>query len=366
MYVRTLHIRNFRNYTELDLSFTPGPTVFIGENAAGKSNLLETIYYLHSGKSLRAVSENEVIQWEAIQAHITSEIVDSGTTNRIGIALSREQEKIVHLNRKPLAELGRLRRIVPVLYLSNRDGELLSGEPFFRRRFLNQVLLMSDGEYGYYLQKLKRILLSRNELLRQIRDEDKKTDVLSVWNESLAEVSRSLTAKRRAFILNLQPILQTLSSSIAAHQEIELLLEYRTNCPEDHLWEEAFRSLQEEEIRQGKTLIGPQRDEVDVFFLKQQQKKLVRIYGSQGQLTLIAYLLKLSQAEFIRSTREQWPIVEGDDIFSEIDLVTQKKLVSHLQRFEQVFIATTDSQVREVMPTAAIYRVKDNTCVIDQ
>lgn len=362
MYVRTLHLQNFRNYIEIDLSFAAGQTVFVGENATGKSNLLEAIYYLHAGKSLRAVSENEVIQWEATQSHITSEI-NSDSIHHIGIALSREQEKRIQLNRKPLAELSRLRRIVPVLYLSNRDGELLSGEPFFRRRFLNKVLLISDGKYGYYLQKLKRILLSRNELLRQIRDEGKNVEALAVWNESLADVSQYITLKRKELIINIQPFVREISSSIAAHQELELLLEYRTNCPEGK-WEEAWHSIQDEEIRQGKTLIGPQRDEVDVFFVKQQQKKLARTYGSQGQLTLIAYLLKLSQAEFIRSTMGQWPIVEGDDIFSEIDLATQEKITHHLRRFEQVFLATTDPLIRQLMPEAAIYNVKNNTCVL--
>lgn len=366
MYVRSLQVEYFRNYSHLELNLLPGINILLGDNAVGKSNILESLYYLHAGKSWKALHESEVIQWGEEETHIVSEVVNQTGTHHLGIAISGKKEKQVNLDRKPVREISQLRKIIPMLYLSNQDGELIKGEPFIRRKFLNQILLVIEGKYGYYLQKLKRIILSRNEVLRQIRDEGKNTDWLSVWNHSLRETSCYLSAKRRELIAKLQPIAQMLAIELAPSQSLDLILEYRTNCPQDHLWESALRGVQAEEIKYAKTLVGPQRDEVDILMVKEQQKRPLRVYGSQGQQTICAYLLKLSQAELWRREYAHRPVVLADDIFSELDSSIQRTLAEYLQQYEQTFITATDTQIQEIFSAPITkYTVRNNTCLVE-
>lgn len=367
MYVRSLQLKCFRNYAHLELSLSPGIIVLIGDNAAGKSNIIETLYYLHTGKSEKALFEHEVIQWGTKEAQLIGEVVNQTGTHRLGIVISGEEDKQVELDHKPVRGLSQLRKTIPMLYLSNQDSELIKREPFIRRKFLNQVLLVIEGKYGYYLQKLKRIILSRNEVLRQIRDEGKSTDLIAVWNQGLIETSCYIAAKRRELIAKLQPIVQRLANELAPSQTLDLILEYRTNCPQGYLWDSTLQRLQAEEIKYAKTLIGPHRDDLDILLVKEQQKRPVRIYGSQGQQTTCAYLLKLSQAEIFHCEGVQHPVVLADDIFSELDRSLQRTVAGYLQKYEQVFIATTDTQIQEIFSVPITkYIVRNNTCLVER
>lgn len=364
MYLKTLSLQNIRNYADLKIEFQPGINVLIGQNAAGKSNLLEAIFFLHFGRSLRVLDEQEMIRWGQAEGFITAEIVNTTGTQSLGIRLAKEQDKKIQINKKNVSSPGELRAVAPAVMLTSKDGELINGEPILRRGFLNQLLVQVENEYSYRLLKLKKIIISRNEILKQIRDERQKQDTLDIWNYQLQQEARYLTEKRRRIIALLQKAANQILNSLQPEIARKITLEYKTNCPqEDKDWPRVWLMIQQEEIRQARTLIGPQRDDVEVILDKGDGEKNLRIFGSQGEQTLIAYILRLSQAEIIEQEQQQRPLILADDIFAEIDAATQKQLLQYFHNQEQVFLAATDRErIKDGAAPKIIYQVNNNTC----
>jgi DNA replication and repair protein RecF len=364
MYLKTLVLHDIRNYTELKVDFAPGINIILGHNAAGKSNLLEAIFFLHLGRSLRVLDEQEMIRWGQPEGYITAEIVNATGTQAIGIRLAKEQDKKIQVNKKTVSSPGGLRTMAPAVMLSSKDGELISGEPVIRRGFLNQLLVQTEAEYSYRLLKLKKIILSRNEILKQIRDERQQTNTLDIWNQQLQDEANYITGKRRNIITMLQQTANMVLQSLQPELNRRISLEYKTNCPvAEHEWPKIWLMIQKEEIKQARTLIGPQRDDLEVIIDKGSGPKNLRIFGSQGEQTLTAYVLRLSQAEIIEQEQKQRPLILADDIFAEIDAQTQGQLVQYFRRQEQVFLAATDRErIQDIIDPKAMYQVQNNTC----
>jgi DNA replication and repair protein RecF len=364
MYLKTLVLQDIRNYTDLKIDFQAGLNIILGSNAAGKSNLLEAIFFLHLGRSVRVLDEQEMIRWGQPEGYITAEIVNTTGTQSIGIRLAKEQDKKIQVNKKYISSPGGLRTVAPAVMLSSKDGELISGEPVLRRSFLNQLLVQTETEYSYRLLKLKRIILSRNEILKQIRDERQKTDALDIWNQQLQKEADYITAKRRTIIALLQETAHQVWQALNPDINRKIGLEYKTNCPaEEKNWPKVWLMIQQEEIKQARTLIGPQRDDLEVIIDKGEGAKNLRLFGSQGEQTLTAYILRLSQAAIIEQEQQQRPLILADDIFAEIDAQTQGQMVQYLRRQEQVFLAATDRErIRDIADPKVIYQVRENTC----
>ncbi len=364
MYLKTLELREIRNYSDFKIDFQPGLNIILGANAAGKSNLLEAIFFLHLGRSLRVFDEQEMIRWGQPEGYITAEIINPIGTQQIGIRLAKDQEKKIQVNKKFISSPGGLRTIAPAVMLSSKDGELISGEPVLRRSFLNQLLIQLEAEYSYRLLKLKRIILSRNEILKQIRDERQKPDSLDIWNQQLQAEADYLTGKRRQIITILQKTANQVWQALCQEPNRKINLEYKTNCPvEEKNWPKVWLMIQQEEIKQARTLIGPQRDDLEVSMDKGDGAKQLRLFGSQGEQTLTAYILRLSQAAIIEQEQKQRPLILGDDIFAEIDAQTQEQMVQYLRGQEQVFLAATDQErIKNITAPRAIYQVHNNTC----
>lgn len=348
----------------MKVDFQPGINLIIGQNAAGKSNLLEAIFFLHGGRSSRVLDEQEMIRWGQPEGFITAEIVNATGTQSLGIRLAKEQDKKIQINKKNVSSPGELRTVTPAVILTSTDGELISGEPILRRGFLNQLLVQVESEYSYRLLKLKKIILSRNEILKQIREERQKQYTLDIWNHQLQLEARYLTEKRRRIIALLQKTANQVLHSLQPELARKITLEYKTNCPlEDKDWPQVWLMIQQEEIRQARTLIGPQRDDVEVTLDKGEGEKNLRIFGSQGEQTLSAYILRLSQAEIIEQEQKQRPLILADDIFAEIDAPTQEQLLHYFCRQEQVFLAATDRErIKDGAVPKMIYQVNNNAC----
>ncbi len=364
MYLKTLVLQDIRNYPELKIEFQPGLNIILGANAAGKSNILEAIFFLHLGRSLRVFDEQEMIRWGQPEGYITAEITNAVGTQHIGIRLAKDQEKKIQVNKKNISSPGGLRIIAPAVMLSSKDGELISGEPVLRRGFLNQLLVQIEAEYSYRLLKLKRIILSRNEILKQIRDERQKPDNLDIWNQQLQEEADYITGKRRAVIAVLQKTANQVWQALSHEPHKKISLEYKTNCPEEkNNWPKVWLMIQPEEIKQARTLIGPQRDDLEVIIDKGDGAKHLRLFGSQGEQTLTAYILRLSQAAVIEEEQKQHPLILGDDIFAEIDAQTQGQMVQYLRSQEQVFLAATDQErIKNIADPKIMYQVHNNAC----
>lgn len=368
MYLKKITLDNFRNYKHLVVNFSAGLNFFIGDNAAGKSNLLEAIYFLSQGRSGRSLNESEVIKWGQNEVLILGEVMNFSGQHIIGISLTQSREKKMQLDHKNIYRASDLVKIAPAVFLSNNDGKLISGEPIQRRIYLNQLLIQTETEYSYRLQRLKKILLARNEILRQIREKKQDLRTLEVWNQSLMEESIYISDRRKKIVTCIEETANLLVKVLTKQQELTLVLEYKTNCPAELSgWEKIWPEIIAEEIRQAKTLIGPQRDDLLIYMVKEGEKIPLRIFGSQGQQTVVAYILKLSQAEIIKTEQKQEPLVIADDIFAEVDMITQAQLMEYLKLKEQVFMTTTSPEIISRMGIVkSVYKVSNNECLLKQ
>ncbi len=365
MHLAHLEAEDFRNLTHLRLAFPAGPVVLLGENSQGKTNLLEAIFFACTGRLWRAAKDEEVICWDKQITRVKAEIQRPGADPlQTEIALSRTGEtlcRVNEVNRRRSELLG----LIPLAAFSSEDLQIIKGDPFRRRLFLNHELGQLNRSYHWNLLHYSRSLEQRNRLLKEIRERSGPREPLLPWEQALARYGGKIVEKRAQF-------LQQLEKAAAQHLLrlhpgwADLRLVYRPalktavleKTPEEieNLLLQGFASCREEEIARGYSLIGPHRDDFDLFVGETDQ----RIFGSQGQQRSITIALRLALAEMLESTLGQQPLLLLDDVFSELDEGRRLGLLDALGRQQQFFI--TAPALQEVPATllqkAFIYLVQ--------
>ncbi|MEA3346006.1 MAG: DNA replication/repair protein RecF [Chloroflexota bacterium] len=382
MYLTRLSLTNFRNYTRLELSLPYQVVILQGDNAQGKSNFLEAIYYLVTTRSPHTSTNRQLINWMAdeevlpyarlegrVQRHdspcrVTMTLMKKPVGNRGKFQLRRQ----IELNgvRKTAAEF--LGELLVVLF-SPQDIDLVDGSPGSRRRFLNILLCLLDKQYCRALRRYKATLRQRNSLLSHLSQGRGNCEELEVWDEQLTASGAYLIAQRWQAVDGLDRLGQTFHRKLTNGQE-RLRLSYEPSLdptqssslnyqlPLDFTelqnrrgaWSKldssaiaaAFRArlreLRSDEIERGMTLIGPQRD--DVHFLVNGVD--MTIYGSRGQQRTVALSLRLAERAFMLEERGEEPVLLLDDIMSELDQMRRAALMELLDDTEQVILTTTD------------------------
>ena len=344
MILKTLEIVNFRNLAPLKLTFSPAVNIFYGENAQGKTNLIEAIYLLAYLKSFRAETDQELIQWDQTEASLQATF-DSQTLS----VLLKPTGKDIRLNNTPkraLEVLGDLR----MASFSPEDILLVTGAPLLRRRFLDSLLSMLSRTYLFNLVNLQKALKNRNRILFFLR-ENKKED-LSLWDEQLVTYSSQIWLERAKIIAKLNPVIKPLSRQLLGSANLQIqyqtkleftkemtLLDLQTQIRAKLL------SLRGEEIRRATTLLGPQRDDFTLLAEERRQEKIIYkdigIYGSRGEQRVGILALKLAELDLLEKETGERPILLLDDVLSEFDHNHRVHLLSLLPR-QQTFITTTD------------------------
>lgn len=340
MFLESLNLFNFRNLKQQQLSFTEGVNVFYGDNAQGKSNLLEAIYLLSTSKSFRARTDHELLAWGQEAAKVT------GKASFLEIELFIKENKkqlLINKQEKKLTDL--IGSFLTVLFTPD-DVEIISGSPDKRRRFLDQLGTSLSREYLLALVKLSRLLRSRNQLLWQLR-QGRAID-LTVWDAQLAKAAVIVWQHRFAFIVLLQEKLQRLSRKLLGG-DIKLVYATVAKGETAKKMEERFLAdllaLRDEEIQKSQTLIGPQRDDFKILFEIEEENKIVSkdltVYGSRGEQRAASLALKLAEIEIIEKEKNTRPVLLLDDVLGELDLNHQRLLLSQLKK-GQSFITTTN------------------------
>lgn len=363
MHIEQLQLKNYRNYPELDISFHNKINVIIGENAQGKTNLMEAIYLLAFTKSHRTSHEKELIRWDQDFAKVSGTIQKRNRQLPLEIIISSKGKK-AKLNRIEQKRLSDYIGTLNVVMFAPEDLALVKGAPQLRRRFIDMELGQIQPTYIYHLGQYQKVLKQRNHLLKHLqRGQTSDRTMLQVLTEQLVDHAAVILKRRFQFLDLLNKWAAPIHSGISREME-QLDIKYRATV---EVLEEAdkakieiayldkFLKLQDNEIDRGTTLVGPHRD--DLAFIV--NGKDVQVYGSQGQQRTTALSIKLAELELISNEVGEYPVLLLDDVLSELDDYRQSHLLHTIQGKVQTFVSTTsvDGIHHETLDKADIFRV---------
>ena len=341
MIVEELKVINYRNYEQMHLKFHPRLNVFIGDNAQGKTNLLEAIYLCSAGKSFRANRDQEMINMIKKQAYVQVKLKKVIGNVNIEVRLNMDRKKDVKVNQIPLIKIGELLGNLNVVLFSPEDLKLVKEGPSERRKFMDREISQISTKYYYTLSQYNKILQHRNKLLKYNRG---KILDLEVWNEQLATAGAWLIFYRRNFIKKISILAKLMHRKITESAEtLEIIYEANVKVKEEdevnYIKEKILQRFKEDlniDKQRGLTTVGPHRDDM---ILKINGLD-VKNYGSQGQQRTAVLSLKLAELELVKSEVGEYPILLLDDVMSELDLKRQGYLINNLRNV-QTFITTT-------------------------
>ncbi len=351
MYLKAIHLRQFRNYLDQQVVFSAPKTILVGDNAQGKSNLLEAVELLATLRSHRAWRDRELVQEASTAGSITATLDrDTGTVD-LGLVLRGSGRRTVALNGESLRRQLDFLGVMNAVQFSSLDLELVRGGPGQRRTWLDTLLTQLEPVYAYILQQYNLVLRQRNAFLKQRRralESDAAVDAdptqLAIWDAQLATIGSRVIRRRARVVERLAPLAQSWHQAISSSTE-NLEIRYLPNVgleqDDPAIVQQAFlEKIQKRAIaeqHQGTTLVGPHRDEVE-FTINQTP---ARQYGSQGQQRTLVLALKLAELKLIEAVIGEPPLLLLDDVLAELDLSRQNKLLETIQERFQTLITTT-------------------------
>ncbi len=336
MIIKQMYLKQFRNYKEIVIDFDEKMNIIHGDNAQGKTNILEAIYLCATSKSHRTHIFRELIQMGCDEGHITLKVEKDQEIFTVDVHLLKSNKKQIAMNKLPIKKIDELLGHIHVIMFSPEDLSLIKSGPKARRRFIDLELSQFDSTYYKYLHQYHHLLKQRNALLKQCQKGKNRElkDQLNIWNLQFIEYGSKIIHYREKFIQDLNRIYQKRHYDISGQKEkIQLVYEKNTSIDE---FEEKLSGMTERDIRFGSTTVGPHRDDL-LFELDGVD---LRKYGSQGQQRTAALSLKLSEIDLVIEQKNIYPILLLDDVLSELDAHRQVYLMEHLSDI-QTFITCT-------------------------
>lgn len=372
MIVKKLYGINFRNYEKFSIEIKDMINIFYGNNAQGKTNLLESMFYTAFGISHRTSQEDDLVNLKQENLGVGVNFDDLSGQNEIKIkrqVIDGKIKKELFLNDvkiKPKEHYGTLN----VVMFSPEDLQLIKGEPSLRRRFFDMQISQTDKLYYDLLVKYNRILQQRNKLLKDIRDNISKNELLEVWDREFIDIASKILVKRIEAIKKLQDIAQKIYFSLTSDkEELTIFYELKSNNgeviypEENNNWEEFYREKLNErkniDILRGNTGIGPHRD--DLIF--KVNNNILKAFGSQGQQRSAALAIKLAQLEYVAHEIEEFPVLLLDDVMSELDDQRRNQLLKFIDGRVQTFITVNDKSLIPNLRSNAYFKVINGTIV---
>ncbi|MEC4985171.1 MAG: DNA replication/repair protein RecF [Oscillatoria sp. PMC 1068.18] len=351
MFLKSLHLRNFRNYRDSEINFEAPKTILVGDNAQGKSNLLEAVELLATLKSHRTSRDRDLIMSGTNAGQISATLEKAYSTVDLAITLRDRGRRTLNLNRENLRRQLEFLGVVNAVQFSSLDLDLVRGAPERRRNWVDSLLVQIEPIYAYILQQYERVLRQRNALLKEMRNlEANQSEAkdyqaqLALWDAQLAANGSRVTRRRARVIKRLAPIAQIWHAKISSKTEVlEIKYNPNINWTEDdpERVQQAFldkiqqRRLPEQQ--QGKTLVGPHRDEIEFTI----NETPARSYGSQGQQRTLVLALKLAELKLIAEVVGEPPLLLLDDVLAELDPNRQNHLLEAIGSRFQTLITTT-------------------------
>jgi len=350
MTVQRLELVNYRSYSHIQLTFDAQLNVFLGKNGAGKTNLAEAIHFLSLARSFRTSDDQDLLQKGQPFAKVKAVIDLQGRKQTLEIVITPQGKKIL-LNQKPVKKLSELSKVIHVLFFEPRDVMLFDDLPKVRRKFLDTHISKHQEGYLQQLSQYEALLNERNLLLRSAQPNRQH---LAVLTKQLIEASYPIVVARHSYIENINKVISKITSVVKG-SPIDIKLQYApyVNSKQDFFKEASllFASKLEDDIRKKTTQLGTQREDFVAIYNQQ----TIASYGSQGENRLAAIALKIAPY-FLVEDQALRPVIVLDDVLSELDEPTQKRLLQFLQKLQQVFITTTHM----LDSPAAIYDIQNS------
>lgn len=356
MFIKSIELKNFRNYDELTLSFNDKVNFIVGNNAQGKTNLLEGIYMSSIGKSFRTSKDNEMIGFGKDFCRIKVEAQKNLFLSDVEITISKQKGKSIRMDGVNIHRTSDLLENIYIVIFSPEDLKIVKDEPEKRRKFIDRELCLLKPAYYDCLSNYKKVLLQRNTYLKE---KNIDPSVLDIWDMQLASYGARIISMRKTFIEKIANISRNLHSSITGGKE-SLKIEYDPNVKiADDQENYLYRSIKDSfhnDMRLRTTTKGPHRDDIQFFI----DEINVRNFGSQGQQRTSALSLKLAEIELIRNETGENAVLLLDDVMSELDQTRQEFLIRSLSDI-QLFITSTEitENLKEVISKGNIYKIED-------
>lgn len=356
MIIKSLELSNFRNYEHLNIQLSPDVTIFYGNNAQGKTNILEALYVACTTKSQKGSRDRELIRFNESEAHIRLMVDDDSISRRIDMHIKDKGQKGVAIDGIPIKKAAELYGLMNIISFSQDDLGIIKEGPSERRRFCDMELCQLDKLYMHNLAGYEKALEQRNNLLKQLSFNPELKDTLDIWDDQLVSYGKYIIEKRNLFIEDINKIAFEIHKNLTSGNE-ELKIGYLPNVSVEE-FKDVLLSNRDKDILLKTTSIGPHRDDM-VFMLNENDAKK---FGSQGQQRTSALTLKLSELELVKQNKKKNPVLLLDDVLSELDRNRQTKLLENISGVQTVITCTgLDEFVKNRIKYDKVYKVTAGT-----
>ena len=354
MYINKIKLLNFRNYEKLNIDLNENINIFYGDNAQGKTNIIEAIFLCSIGKSFRTNKDKELVFFNKEMASVLTEFQKSDRNGSIKVNL--ENKKEIFVNGVKIKKLSELLGNLNIVIFTPDDILILKEGPEKRRRFLDVMISQLRPNYVNCLNLYKKTLEQRNIYLKQIREENKSEEMLEIWDEKIAEYGEKIFLYRNEFIEKIKNKINKIHSEITENKE-NLKIEYTSDCTTRENYLNLLKSRRKLDIIKGFTTRGAHRDDFNIFI----NNDLVNVYGSQGQNRTAVLSLKIAEMQVIYDEIGEYPILLLDDFMSELDAKRRKNFLENIKN-TQVIITCTD-KIENLNREFKLFNVKNGVCI---
>lgn len=356
MIIESIELKNYRNYDTLHIQFSPGTNILYGNNAQGKTNLLEAIYVCCASKSHRGSKDRELIRFHEEESHIKLNLRRENVPYRIDMHLKKNKARGIAINGVPIRRTSELFGIVNVVFFSPEDLNLIKNGPSERRKFIDLELCQLNKMYVHSLVSYNRILMQRNRLLKDLVFKPEYEETLDIWDLQLVQYGREIIRSRESFINQLNELIGKIHRKLSGDKE-NIRIVYDPCSSFNNLEQDIARSRFSDK-KQKTTLVGPHRDDIG-FYIDDID---IRRFGSQGQQRTAALSLKLAEIELVKKLIKDYPILLLDDVLSELDGERQNHLLSAINKIQTMITCTgLEDFVSNRFPIDRIFKVINGT-----
>lgn len=359
MIIKSIELADYRNYESLKLQFDKKTNILYGDNAQGKTNILEAIYVAATTKSHKGSKDKEIINFDKEEAHIRTYIEKENLETRVDMHLRKSKSKGIAVDGKKLKKAADLLGLCNVVFFSPEDLGIIKNGPAERRRFIDMELCQLDSIYLYNLNNYNKIVNQRNKLLKDMYMNPDLKETLNIWDMQLVSYGSKIIERRRVFVDQLNEIIYDIHKKLSGDKE-ELRIVYEPNVEVED-FEKSMRDRQDRDIRAKMTTVGPHRDDFSIMVGQVD----IRRFGSQGQQRTAALSLKLSEIELVKKITKDSPVLLLDDVLSELDSSRQNYLLNSIGDIQTIITCTgLEEFVNNRFEINRVFRVTEGTVTL--
>ena len=362
MIIKSLELSDFRNYESLVMNFDQGTNILYGDNAQGKTNILEAIYVSATTKSHKSSKDKEIVNFDKEEAHIRTYIEKDGIETRVDMHLRKNKTKGIAIDGNKIKKASELLGLLNVVLFSPEDLSIIKDGPAQRRRFIDMELCQLDSFYLYNLNHYNKIVNQRNKLLKDLYYNPSLKDTLNIWDSQLVSFGSKVIERRVQFIEQINNIIYEIHKNLSGEKE-SLRIQYEPDVLEKDFENQLFIN-QERDVKLKQTTVGPHRDDISfIVKSKDNEKEIdIRRFGSQGQQRTAALSLKLSEIELVKKVTKDTPVLLLDDVLSELDSNRQNYLLKSIGEIQTIITCTgLDEFVNNRFEINKVFRVINGT-----